>query len=227
MLLVIANKLYSSWSLRPWLLMKAKGIEFDEKVIPLAEPDTRQRILEHSPSGKVPVLIDGDTVVWETLAIIEHLAERYPERGIWPRDLKARSHARAISSEMHSGFTALRSGCGMNLGKKFADRDRGEAIAADVARITAIFSQARARFGQGGPFLFGEFSAADAMFAPVVTRFETYSIEVDQDTRAYMDAILGLPAFQEWLRGALEEPWVIAKYEADEPVAEVYRSVAP
>jgi glutathione S-transferase len=214
--LVIANKLYSSWSLRPWLLLRTLNIPFEEILIRLGEPDTRSLILRHSPAGKVPVLIDGDIAVWETLAIAEYAAERWPDAGVWPADWAARALARAISSEMHAGFGALRSACPMNLGKRFASRDRGEAVMADVARIAALWRDARHRFGAGGPFLFGQFSAADAMYAPVVTRFETYAIPVDPETRAYMDAVLALPSFGEWRDAALKETWVYGEDEVDE-----------
>ncbi|MSP83264.1 MAG: glutathione S-transferase family protein [Alphaproteobacteria bacterium] len=211
--LVIGNKLYSSWSLRPWLLMKILGIPFGETVIPLYEPGSKAAILALSPSGKVPTLIDGDVVVWESLAIMEYLADRHGELGVWPKGRAARAHARSVATEMHAGFMALRQACSMNLGKRYAATDRGEAVANDVARITAIFREARSRFGAGGPFLYGPFTAADAMYAPVVTRFETYGIVVDPVSRAYMNAVLGLPAYQEWHRGALAETWTIPHTE--------------
>jgi glutathione S-transferase len=214
--LVIANKLYSSWSLRPWLLLRQLGIAFDEIVIPLDQPDTRERILAHSPAGKAPVLVDGDTTVWDSIAICEYAAERWPEAGVWPSDWADRALARSISAEMHSGFVALRRALPMNLGKRFAERDRGAEVARDVARIEAIWRDARGRYGQGGRFLFGAFSAADAMYAPVVTRLDTYSVPVAPETRAYMDAILSLPAYREWLDAALAEPWTVPSDEVDE-----------
>ena len=222
--LVLANKLYSSWSLRPWLLLRQLGIAFDEVVIPLGQPDTRAQLLQHSPAGKAPVLIDGDVTVWESLAIAEYAAESWPEAGVWPRDRAARALARAISSEMHAGFQALRNACPMNLGKRYATRDRGPAVAADVARITALWRDARTRFGAGGPFLFGAFSAADVMYAPVVTRLDTYAVAVDPDTRAYMDAVLALPAFAEWRTAALAEPWTYGEDEVDETPLEDFRA---
>ena len=222
--LVIANKCYSSWSLRPWLLLRELGIGFDEVLIPLGQPDTRERILRHSPAGRVPVLLDGDVTVWESLAIAEYAAERWPAAGVWPADAGARALARAVSSEMHAGFAALRGGCPMNLGKRYAARDRGEGVARDAARIEALWADARARFGRGGPFLFGAFSAADAMYAPVVTRFDTYAIPVGPDARAYMDAVLSLPSFGEWRDAGLAEPWIYGEDEADEePVANLRR----
>lgn len=217
MLLVVANKLYSSWSLRPWILMCELGIPFDEEVIPLRRADTKARILARSGAGKCPVLIDGDVTVWESLAIIEYVAEKFPAKAVWPADAKARAHARAASNEMHAGFQPLRAACPMNLGKRFAPRDFGPDVAASVARIEELWRDARSRFGSktGGPFLYGPFTAADAMFAPVVTRLDTYQIAVASDTRAYMDAILATAAFREWKAGALAEPrdWDIPEYE--------------
>lgn len=224
MKLVIGNKLYSSWSLRPWILMHHLGLDFEEVFVPLYRPESKARILEYSPAGKVPVLVDGEVTVWESLAIVDHLAERFPEAGIWPRAVGARAYARSISAEMHAGFQPLRAALPMNLGRGYAHRDRGEAVAANVARVTAIWREARSRFGAGGPFLFGAtFCAADAMYAPVVTRLDTYSWPVDEDTRAYMDTILGLPAFVEWREAALDEEWVLSEDEVDEPAIAVYR----
>jgi glutathione S-transferase len=223
--LVIANKCYSSWSMRPWLLLKQLGIAFDEITVPLDLPDTKARVLKHSPAGKVPILIDGDVTVWETIAIMEYVGEAYGAP-VWPADRKARAMARSIAAEMHSGFSALRSACPMNLGKKFAQKDRGEAVARDVARFVEIVRQAREHFGAGGPFLFGTFSAADAMYAPLVTRLDTYSIALDATTRAYMDAILSLPAFQEWRSAALKEEWIVEADEVDEEAIEDYRKAA-
>jgi len=223
--LVIGNKLYSSWSLRAWLVMKAFGIAFEEIVIPLYRRDSKVRLLEQSPSGKVPLLIDGDLRLWESLAIIEYLAEKHPAAQIWPAAAKARAHARAISAEMHAGFIALRNACPMNLGKCFATKDRGDAVAVDVARVAEIFSSTRERFGAGGRFLYGAFSAADAMYAPIATRLQTYSIVVDSTSQAYIEAVMRHPALQEWCAAAQQETWVIAASEADEPAIEVYRNV--
>ena len=178
-------------------------------LIPLDQPDTRQKIGARSPAGKVPILIEGDVTVWESIAIMDHVGETYEDAEVWPRDPQARAMARSIAAEMHAGFAGLRSACPMNLGKRFGERDRGAAVARDVARITEIFREARGRFGAGGPFLFGAFSAADAMYAPVVTRLDTYAIPVDPVSRDYMDAVLALPAFREWLEAALKEPWVL------------------
>ncbi len=217
--LIIANKLYSSWSLRPWLAMTVLGVPFRETVIPLRHDDTSGRILAHSPTGKVPALVDGDLTVWESLAILEYLADTFPDAGIWPRERNARAHARAIASEMHAGFQALRAGCPMNLARHFKPKDHGAAVTADVARIAAIWAEARARYGaratgaDAGPFLYGRFSGADAMYAPVVTRLDTYRLPVAKNTRAYMDAVLALPAFKAWHTAALAEPWRIPDYE--------------
>jgi glutathione S-transferase len=223
--LVIANKCYSSWSLRPWLLMKQLGVAFDEITIPLDLPDTKEKVLKHSPAGKVPILIDGDVTVWESIAIMEYVGDAYGAP-VWPEDRKARAMARSMAAEMHAGFMGLRSACPMNLGKKYASRDRGEAVARDVARFSAIVRDARERFGAGGPFLFGAFSAADAMYAPLGTRLDTYSIALDATTRAYVDTILSLPAFQEWRSAALKESWVVDADEVDEDAIENYRKAA-
>jgi glutathione S-transferase len=223
--LIIGNKVYSSWSLRPWLLMKALELPFEETVVPLYRSDSKSRLLQYSPAGKVPILIDGAVTVWESIAIIEYLAEKHPRAGVWPRDAGARAHARAICAEMHAGFAALRQACSMNLGKRFAMRDRGEAVAQDVARVTAIFRDARAQFGTNGAFLYGDFTAADAMYAPILTRLDTYSVPVDDVSRQYMDSVLQHPAFRAWREAALAEPWIIADAEAEEPAMEVFRTV--
>lgn len=210
--LVIGNKRYSSWSLRPWLAATAAGIPFTETVIPLDEPGTRAAILAHSPSGRVPCLVDGDVTVWESLAIIEYLAERFPDRTVWPADAAARALARAVSCEMHAGFAALRTACPMDLGLVPAPGPRNGEATADVARIVALWRDCRDRFGAGGPFLFGGFSAADAMYAPVVTRLVHYGFALDDDTRAYVDAVLALPAMRRWTAEAAAEPWVLPEH---------------
>jgi glutathione S-transferase len=223
--LVIANKTYSSWSLRPWLLMKQLGVAFDEITIPLDLPDTKAKVLQHSPAGKVPILIDGDVTVWESISIMEYVGEAHGAP-IWPEDRRARAMARSVAAEMHAGFSALRSACPMNLGKKYAQRDRGEAVARDVARFSEIVRQARELSEASGPFLFGAFSAADAMYAPLATRLDTYSIPLDATTRAYVDAILSLPAFQEWRSAAMTEEWIVEHDEVDEEAIENYRKAA-
>jgi len=215
--LIIGNKNYSSWSMRPWIAMKAAGIAFDETVIPLYDEGSPAKIRAHSPAGKVPILIDGDTRVWESLAIMEYLAEKFPAAGLWPSDREARALARAIAAEMHAGFVPLRQECGMNMWRPPARRDLSDDAQANIARIQALWTDARARFGAGGPFLFGRFCAADAMYAPVVSRFETYAIGVTAPVAAYMQAMIALPAWAEWRRAALQETWVIPKFEYDWP----------
>lgn len=216
--LVIGNKNYSSWSMRPWIAMKAAGIAFKEIVIPLYEPGSKEEILKYSPAGKVPILIDGGELVWESLAILEHLAERFPQAGLWPADPRARSLARAVATEMHAGFQALRRDCTMNLWLPPKPRPQNEEVMNDVRRIEAIWADCRARFGKGGPFLFGAFGNADAMYAPVVARFHNYGLPVSAETRAYMDAVMALPAWQEWLAAALKEPWVMKHNEPEWPL---------
>jgi glutathione S-transferase len=213
MTLVIGNKNYSSWSLRPWLALAHHQIPFREVIIPIHTPETPAAIGQYSPAGKVPVLIDGEAMVWESIAILEHLAERFPDTQLWPEDFAARAHARAISSEMHAGFAALRNHCPMNLKRK-KKRALTPDVAANVRRIAEIWRDARARFGAGGEFLFGAFSAADCMYAPVATRFVSYEIETDAVSAAYIDAIYRLLAFQEWQKAGLAETWGHATTDA-------------
>lgn len=222
-LLIVGNKLHATWSLRAWFLMRAFDIDFDHRVLSIYQADSKPRLLAISPSGRVPVLIDGDVTVWDSLAITEYLAEKHPNLTIWPRDSKARAHARSLCAEMHAEFRALRAGCPMNLGKRFGPKDRGEAVASDVARIAQILRDTRTRLGGGGPCLFGELCAVDAMFLPVLTRFETYSISVDATTRTYMDTMLKHSAFLEWRAAALNEEWIVPKVEVDEPPIENLR----
>jgi glutathione S-transferase len=212
--LVIGNKNYSSWSMRPWLALRANDIAFEEIFIPLytGEPD-KKRILGFTHSGKVPALIDGDVTVWDSLAIIEYLAERFPEARLWPEDRARRAHARSISSEMHSGFMALRNECGMNLRRPVRAITLSDDARANVGRIEQIWTECRTRYGELGPFLFGTFGAADAMFAPVVHRFRTYAVAVAPEARAYMDTMMALPAFQEWTSAGLAETLVIDRFE--------------
>jgi glutathione S-transferase len=215
--LVIGNKNYSSWSLRPWIALRVAGIAFDEIVIPLYEPGSKERMLEHSPAGKVPILLDGDVRVWESLAILDYLGEWFPQAGLWPADLAARAHARSVSAEMHAGFLPLRRHCPMNMWRPVKQRELPPDVAANVERIETIFSDCRQRFGQGGPFLFGAFGAADAMYAPVVSRLHTYGISVNPTAQAYMQAVMALPAWDEWRAAALKEQWVLAEDEVDWP----------
>lgn len=212
--LVLANKAYSSWSMRPWMVLKRFDIPFDEIVIPINQPETHAEMLKHAPSGKCPSLHDGTISVWDSLAIIEYLAETYPTFPIWPRGTEARAYARSLSAEMHSGFMALRRECPMNIRRPRRAIKVSEDVRADVVRIDEAFADARTRFGAAGAFLFGDFSAADAMFAPVVNRFDTYDLPVSDTTRAYMAAMKALPAWQQWERDAFAEPWRIEHYEA-------------
>jgi glutathione S-transferase len=211
--LVIANKNYSSWSLRPWLALRRAGVAFDEIVIPLRQPDTRARILAHSPSGKVPALKDGALTLWESLAICEYVAERWPATRLWPAEPAVRAVARAIANEMHAGFAALRQCLPMNLRTGGKAPRAGGDWKADVARIEAVWNDCRARHGGGGAFLFGAFSIADAMFAPVVTRFRTYGVHLSGAAQAYADAVWALPEMQEWAAAARAEPWSIPEID--------------
>jgi glutathione S-transferase len=212
--LIIGNKNYSSWSMRPWLALRANQIAFEEIFIPLYTGDTdKKRILGFTQSGKVPALLDGDVTIWDSLAIIEYAAERFPQTRLWPEDRASRAHARSISAEMHSGFAALRNECGMNLHRPVGAVTLSADARADIARIQQIWIECRERHGKSGPFLFGAFGGADAMFAPVVHRFRTYAIEVAPEVRRYMDTMVALPAFQEWTRAGLAETLVIEKFE--------------
>jgi glutathione S-transferase len=212
--LVIGNKNYSSWSMRPWLALRANNIAFEEVFIPLYTGDAdKRRILEVTPSGKVPALVDGDITVWDSLAIIEYLAERFPDARLLPEDRASRAHARSISAEMHSGFMALRSECGMNLHRPIGAIPLSDDARANVVRVQQIWSECRSRYGKSGPFLFGAFTGADAMFAPVVHRFHTYAIEVTPVATDYMKAMMAQPAFQEWTRAGLAETIVIERFE--------------
>jgi len=215
--LVIGNKNYSSWSFRPWLAMKVADLAFDETVISLEAADFKTRVMELGGSGRVPVLIDGDVRVWESLAILEYLAEKFPAARLWPESVAARAHARAIASEMHAGFAALRRHLPMNVARPVKFRALDAGAAKDVARIDAIWRQCRAKFGRGGVFLFGAFGAADAMFAPVVWRFHTYAVEVGATASDYMRAMMSLPAWNEWRDAARRETWILAEDEVDWP----------
>jgi glutathione S-transferase len=211
--LVVGNKNYSSWSLRGFLAARAAGVRFDEVLVRLSEPGTKNELLKHSPAGKVPILKHGDRVIWDSLAIIEYLAEVRPEAGLWPADPGARAHARSVAAEMHAGFRALRAGMPMNLKKSLPGKGRSRDVADDIERICALWADCRARYDAAGPFLFGDFGAADVMYTPVATRFRTYVVELDDICRAYVDAVLTRPDYLEWHAAALEEPWVIAEDE--------------
>ena len=211
--LIVGNRNYSSWSLRGFLAARAAGISFDEVLIHLSEPGSKKELLKHSPAARVPVLKHRERVIWDSLAIIEYLAEIRPDAGLWPADAAARAHARSIAAEMHSGFEALRAHMPMNLRRSLPGKGRGRDVAEDIERICAIWADCRTRYGAAGPFLFGRFSAADAMYTPVATRFRTYAVELDDVCQAYVDAVLARPDFLEWHEAALEEPWVIAEDE--------------
>ena len=223
--LVIGNKAYSSWSLRPWIYLKHLGIPFEEVRVPLYQGDYKAAITRYNPAGKVPVLVDGGTTVWDSLAILEYLAERHPAQGVggWPSEAKARAMARSVSAEMHSGFGAMRENLCMNVRKTYPWRPAGsanawpEAVLADVARIQALWEDCRASAGSSagnsGPFLFGAFCPADAMYAPVAWRFAGYSVPLTSIARAYVDTLLALPAMREWQAGAMAESEVLPQYD--------------
>ena len=219
--LVIANKNYSSWSMRPWVLMRQAGIEFEELMVPFDDmatnSDFKRQVLPLNPVGKVPVLVDGDLAVWDSLAIAETLAERFPEKHLWPADAAARARARSICAEMHAGFTSLRTHCNMNIEAHLPDigalvwRDK-PGVRADVARIQAMWDELLAQ--HGGPMLFGDFSIADAYYAPVCMRLRTYALPVSPTIQAYIDRITALPSVAEWIAGALAEQRFVLE---DEP----------
>jgi glutathione S-transferase len=215
--LIIGNKNYSSWSFRPWFAMKVAGIAFSETLISLEAADFKSRLLALSGAGKVPVLVDGDVRVWESLAILEYLAEKFPAAGLWPEDPAARAHARAVAAEMHAGFQPLRQLLPMNVWRPVLLRALDAGVSGDVERIEAIWSECRSRFGAGGPFLYGLFGAADAMYAPVVWRFHTYAVEVSAASRKYMQTLMALPAWREWREAALQETWLLPHDEVDWP----------
>jgi len=211
MRLLIGNKNCSSWSLRPWLAMTELGIAFQEDRIPLFVPGYKERILAASPAGRVPVLVDSDVAVWDSLAIGEYLAEKFPDRAVWPRDLVARTLGRCVSAEMHSGFSNLRSQMPMNIRKRYPGRGHTPEVASEIARIVEIWTQCLAK--SGGPFLFGAFGYADAMYAPVVTRFTTYDVAMTGAAKAYADAVWALRGMQAWKAAAIAEAEVIEAYE--------------
>jgi glutathione S-transferase len=213
MKLIFANRNYSSWSLRAWLVLKHFGIPFDEELVLLNGEGWKEIIRKKSPSGNVPVLIDGGVVVHETLAIIEYLNDKYPAKGIWPSDRVKRAEARAVSAEMHGGFLALRDTAPMNLRSSHPGKVDFDTVAADLRRIERIWGDLTGE--SGGPYLFGKFNAADAMFAPVATRIRTYDLPVSDAAQEYVEAIYALPAFQEWFAEAVKEPWIVEQDEID------------
>jgi len=213
MKLLIGNRNYSTWSLRPWLVLAHFGIPFEDEVLMLSGEGWRETLAARSPTGRVPVLIDGDLVVPETIAIIEYLADRFPDKAIWPAGIAERAKARAASAEMHAGFSALRSHAPMNLRGSHPGKINTDTVSKDLQRLEVLLGGLLAR--SGGPFLFGAFTAADAMFAPVATRIRTYSLPVSDVLSGYVEAIYSLPAFQEWLALALKEPWIVDDDEID------------
>jgi glutathione S-transferase len=213
MKLLIGNRNYSTWSLRPWLVLRHFEIPFEDEVLQLSGEGWRETLCRRSPTGRVPVLVDGDLVVPETIAIIEYLADCFPEKAIWPADRAQRATARAAAAEMHAGFSALRSHAPMNLRAAHPGKVSVDAVASDLHRLEVLWGGLLAQ--SGGPFLFGEFTAADAMFAPVATRIRTYALPVSDMAGEYVEAIYGLPAFQDWLAQALKEPWIVDDDEID------------
>jgi glutathione S-transferase len=214
--LVIGNKNYSSWSMRPWVLMKQLGIPFEEKKLRFHSVEWDAEIERWSPSRLVPVLWRGQQAVWDSLAIAEALHEWHPDKGVWPREAVARAFARCIAAEMHSGFRDLRSGMPMNIRASHPGKGMTPEVQADVDRIEKLWGEARARFGAGGPFLFGDFCAADAMYAPVVMRFATYAVGLSQESQRYCEALASAPGVRAWIDGALQEKEFVAE---DEPYA--------
>jgi glutathione S-transferase len=209
--IVVGNKNYSSWSLRGWLMLRKTGQKFEEVVVPLDQPDTAASIKKYSPSGRVPVLLDGDVTVWDSLAIGEYLAEKHPAAKLWPQDRASRALARSISAEMHSGFVALRTHCPMKMRERIQQGTPPEALA-DAARVQDIWNSTLQK--HGGPFLFGSFTIADAMFAPVVSRFRTYSLPLSGPAVAYAEAVWNDPDFQVWYEAARTETLRLPKYES-------------
>ena len=209
--LVLANKNYSSWSLRAWLVCTHAGLAFEEVVIPLRESATHEAILCYTPSGKLPVLVHGDVTVWDSLAICEYVAELFPAAGLWPAEGLARAHARAVSSEMHSGFLNLRRNMPMNMRSSSPGLGMTPEVQEDINRITAIWRECRK--ASGGDFLFGDFTIADAMFAPVVSRLLTYGVELGENAGSYAEVIMNMPMMQAWVAEAKDEPWIIPDFE--------------
>ncbi len=211
--LLIGNKNYSSWSLRPWLLLKVAGVPFEEELLPFHLPNWKQRIRETNPAGQVPALVherDGGRriVVWESLAICDYVARLRPDAGLWPSEPEALALALSASAEMHAGFRPLRNNMPMNVRKSLPGRGRGEGVQADIDRVTEIWRDVRSRFGGDSPFLFGCFGVTDAMYAPVVWRFATYAVDLDPVSAAYRDHMLSLAPMREWAEAAAAEPWV-------------------
>ena len=214
--LILGNKNYSSWSLRPWLAMRQAGIDFEEEVVRLnfdGDGPSNAHLKDYSPAGRVPVLFHGELVIWETLAILEYVAELFPDKALWPEDRRARARARTVANEMHAGFGALRGELPMNIRRAPSPVDCSQAARSDIDRVQEIWADCRAAYEEKGPFLFGAFSIADAMYAPVVNRLTVYDVPLSPAAKDYADIILNLPAYLEWKTAAVAEPWVI---EAEE-----------
>jgi glutathione S-transferase len=213
--LVIGNKNYSSWSLRPWLLLRHMGIPFEEIYIPIYTPQSASALAKWSPSGLVPALHDGELAVWDSLAICEYLNERFPALQLWPENTADRAQARSMCAEMHAGFSALRQSMSMNIRARRPGKGRTPECMKDVDRIISLWTRCRAQYAAGGPFLFGHFTIADAMYVPVVLRFSTYAVALEGAARSYADTMLALPAMREWIAAAEVERERIEQYEID------------
>lgn len=211
--LIIGNKNYSSWSLRPWILMKYFKIPFEELLVPLYEGNYKSELVKYAPNEKVPILIDGDVKVWESLSICEYVAERFPNERMWPQKIEHRAWARSVAQEMHAGFSHLRKHMPMNIRGTFPGKGRSHEVGLDIHRVLQIWESCRRQFKNDGPFLFGHFTIADAMFVPVVTRFRTYGVKTVSYSNEYYDTILDLPSFKEWEAAAGREAWVIKSSE--------------
>ena len=212
MKLYIGNKKYSSWSFRPWIGMSEKEVEFEEVLVPFNMADGNSEFKKFSPTGKVPCLVDGDLTVWESLAILEYMADRFPDKGFWPENIETRARARSISHEMHGGFSGLRNECPMNMAREHSTIPVSDQVRADVVRVEQIWD--RALQSSGGPFLFGEFTIADAMFAPVVNRLEVYCLSNDEAVAEYTSSMKSLKSWQLWEEAGRAEPWIVDEDEA-------------
>ena len=211
--LVIGNKNYSTWSLRGWLVAKRAGVPFEEEVLPLYQEGSAERKSAHSPAGLVPVLYDGDIRIWDTLAIAEYLHEQHPEAQLWPADQEKRAVARAVTSQMHSGFLALRAHMPMNIRRSSPTAGRGEGVLEDIAQMTDLWSSIRSEYGDGGDFLFGQWCIADAFYTPPAFRFQTFGIPLEGKAAAYAESLLAMPEVKEWAAAGIAEPWSIEQYD--------------
>jgi len=211
--LVIGNKNYSTWSLRGWLMAKRSGAPFEEEVLPLYQEGIAEKRAALSPAALVPVLYDGDIKIWDTLAIGEYLNEQHPEAQLWPADKEKRAVARAVTSQMHSGFMALRTHMPMNIRRSSPNAGRGAGVLEDIAQMTALWREIRMQYGSGGDFLFGEWCIADAFYTPPTFRFRTYGIPLEGEAAAYAESLLAMPEVEEWAAAGIAEPWSIEQYD--------------